>query len=520
MGTNTRTSRTFVALALTFIGFPQCAPADLLLDGAEFQVNTYTTGIQFGRRAGSVARAPGGEFVVVWSSGAGQDGSAYGAFGRRYDGSGAAVGTEFQINSYTTDYQLLPAVVAAADGSFVVAWDSSANYSPNLGQDGERSGVFGQRYDAAGNSVGTEFQVNSYTKFSQFGPSIGITTDGGFVVAWESGPDGYSYTTSQDGSTSGVFHQRYESSGARAGGEVQTNVYTTSFQSWPKVVGTAGGGFVAVWESGRQDGSAAGIFGRRFDSSGTAVGTEFQVNTYTTSSQSGPVVDAAADGSFVVVWISAPAYDNDPEQDGSRSGVFGQRYDSAGARAGTEFRVNSYTTSYQWNPAVAAADDGSFVVVWSSLFQDGSEQGIFGQHYDSAGARAGTEFQINSYTTFSQRDPSIAAAADGSAVVVWESLGQDGDFSGMFGQLLCVDFNGNAICDRQETSRACGDTAAAEGITATDALFALHVAVGLTTCQPCICDNDSSGSITASDALRLLTVATGQDVGLFCPACA
>ena len=74
-----------------------------------------------------------------------------------------------------------------------------------------------------------------------------------------------------------------------------------------------------------------------------------------------------------------------------------------------------------------------------------------------------------------------AAADDGCFVVVWTSEGgQDGHGSGVFGQLLCVDDNENAICDSQESARACGDAADSEGITTTDVLFVLRAIVGAT----------------------------------------
>ena len=46
----------------------------------EFQVNTYTEGSQAGP---AVAIEPASDFVVVWTSN-GQDGSSFGAFGRRF----------------------------------------------------------------------------------------------------------------------------------------------------------------------------------------------------------------------------------------------------------------------------------------------------------------------------------------------------------------------------------------------------------------------------------------------------
>src|SRR6185436_13726572 len=100
-----------------------------------------------------------------------------------------------------------------------------------------------------------------------------------------------------------------------------------------------------------------GIFARRFDSAGTPVGTEFQVNSYTTNSQAHPVVASDTNGNFVVAWASlqSGAYD-----------IWAKRYDASGAAQGAEFRVNSYTTGAQTKPSIAADGSGNFVVVWGS----------------------------------------------------------------------------------------------------------------------------------------------------------
>jgi hypothetical protein len=111
-------------------------------------------------------------------------------------------------------------------------------------------------------------------------------------------------------------------------------------------------------------------------------GGEFRVNTYTTDRQSGPVVAMDSAGSFVVLWSSKT-------QDGSLFGVFGQRYDAMGVPRGDEFRVNTYTTNSQLVPAVAVDGAGNFVVVWDSFAQDGSSYGVFGRRYDAAGAQRG-----------------------------------------------------------------------------------------------------------------------------------
>src|SRR5436190_796399 len=102
---------------------------------------------------------------------------------------------------------------------------------------------------------------------------------------------------------------------------------------------------------------------------------------------------------------------------------------TAGAQGnplGPEFRVNNYTTSHQAFPSVGAGSGGNFVVVWASAGQDGSGSGIFGQRYSSSGPALGPEFRVNTYTTSDQSSPSVAADAAGNFVVVWSSFGQDG----------------------------------------------------------------------------------------------
>ena len=134
-------------------------------------------------------------------------------------------------------------------------------------------------------------------------------------------------------------------------------------------------------------------------------------------------------GNFIVVWASG-------SQDGSDYGIFGQRFSPAGTPAGSEFQVNSYTTEMQYAPAIAADPAGNFVVVWSSYAQDGSEMGLFGQRFDALGVPVGTEFGVTSYTTGSQRNAAVAAAGNGDFVVVWDSYSLDGTTYDIVGQLF------------------------------------------------------------------------------------
>jgi len=56
-------------------------------------------------------------------------------------------------------------------------------------------------------------------------------------------------------------------------------------------------------------------------------------------------------------------------------------------------------------------------------------------------------------------------------------------------------------------------------VTASDALYILNAAVGVLTCELCICDADGQGTVAASDALLALKKAVGEPIELACPPC-
>src|SRR5262249_61028221 len=135
-------------------------------------------------------------------------------------------------------------------------------------------------------------------------------------------------------------------------------------------------------------------------------GRELQVNTSTTYSQSGPAVGVGGAGNFVVAWQSYGSAGTDTDS----FSIQGQRYDAAGAPLGTEFQVNTYSTSLQLNPAVAIDGTGNFVVVWESFGSVGSDNtnNIQGQRYNSAGGAQGGPVQGEQHTTTRSRLPPAA----------------------------------------------------------------------------------------------------------------
>ena len=89
---------------------------------------------------------------------------------------------------------------------------------------------------------------------------------------------------------------------------------------------------------------------------------------------------------------------------------------------GSEFRVNTYFEDWQENAEVAVFPDGSFVVVWDSLFRIEGASGYFvsGQRYDADGQRNGSEFIIYAADGYNAREASIDILPDGGFVVAFQ----------------------------------------------------------------------------------------------------
>jgi hypothetical protein len=421
-------------LACALLAASAAGAAAQVKAGPEFQANTFTAYNQFIYSMTPVAIDPAGNFVVVWQSAGQEPDFNYGIYGQRFDRTGARVGAEFHVNSYSTNYQGEASVAALGEGRFVVAWEST-------GPDGGLNAVRARFFGLSG-PLSPEFTVNTYTPGSQVRPALAAAADGRFVVAW--------HDLGQDGSGYGIYAQRYDAAGAAVGGEFHVSTYTVGHQSNESVGMAPGGEFLIAWSSQNQDGSSVGVYAQRYDAAGVPQGAEFRVNSYTTGYQGRPAVSAGG-GGFVVVWHSGGG------QDGNNYGVFGQRLDAGGAFLGGEFQANTYTFGPDVLPHVAADRAGNFTVIWTQYpSQDGNSEGIFGQRFLADGARRGGEFQVNTYT-FTNQDYGAPAVDDvGNFVVVWSSRNLDGPaseaaagqrFGGLLPAGLAVDESVNRVLD-------------------------------------------------------------------------
>ncbi len=206
-----------------------------------------------------------------------------------------------------------------------------------------------------------------------------------------------------------------------SGSEFRVNSYTPDRQQVPVTTALPGGGFVVVWESRFQDGSEYGVYGQRYDAAGAPVGGEFRVNSTTAGTQYHPSIDTLQDGGFVVTWISAV--------DGTGTfSVLGQRYDASGAPRGGEFQVAAGEGA-SFRPTVVGLPDGGFVVGW----EEGRD--LHAQRFSSAGTPLG-EFTLNAQTVGLQDTVDLAPLPGGGFVATWMTYSETGPGREVFGRVF------------------------------------------------------------------------------------
>ena len=252
--------------------------------------------------------------------------------------------------------------------------------------------------------VGPEFQVNEQTAGDQLtfmSRNIATDAEGNFVIAWESRNTGST-------ATNGVYARRFGADGTPLEGDVQL---TDGGGRVPAVAMNAGGSYVTVFEKSTVSGRKTinEIRGRRYDAA-TRSSVDFVIPT----PGSYPKVAMADDGSFTVVWSR--------EDRKGDSNVYAQRFDPAGVKVSTEFRVNDYLPNQQAMPCISMDGQGNFLVAWSSVEQNGAANlsDVYAKRYSASGLAQGPESRVNEGLEGPQSRPITALLPGGGFAVAWD----------------------------------------------------------------------------------------------------
>jgi hypothetical protein len=266
------------------------------------------------------------------------------------------------VVSSSSEFQVNPAVAVLNNGNVVAVWGSFDQISSNSLQD-----VYGQILSPTGQPIGTNFLINQFTPYNQRTPAIAPLQNGGFVVAW-------------------VSEQERAVSPNLGNNTTYTAASATLLPSMD-------------------------VYARLYNSNGVPTTNEFLVNT-DFNPCANPAVAAAADGSFMVTWNAL-----DMVTAANSLDIYARSFTGAGV-GGATVRVNSHVYGDQYVPRISAiAED--YMIVWTSLGQDGSREGVFGQFVHEGGSLVGGEFRVNSTTLGQQMQQVVTSDGVSQFLAVW-----------------------------------------------------------------------------------------------------
>jgi hypothetical protein len=293
-------------------------------------------------------------------------------YARRFDLNGNPLGNAFRVDSAPDG---IDAVIAG------VIIDTNGNMVFGFGDSRTGSGhVYFRRFDI------NETPLNSDTMVDQgpvaLGGEVASLPGGGFVIAYYDGR----------GVGGSIYARIYDSGGNPIGNDfrVDQNPDIDSnhgISEDPCVATNSSGQIYFAWEDRRNTGLLFGgdIYARLFDSTGTPLGNDFQVDQAPDIADY-PTIGVALDGNFIVSW-------DDLREEGAfgQPDVFARAFDPTGTPFSGDFKVNSETTGESANsPYVAFAPSGRAFIVWND-----SRGGVYGRHLDSAGNFLDNDFRVD-----------------------------------------------------------------------------------------------------------------------------
>ena len=406
----------FAAVTLAAVGAVSAQTNYYGTNGTEYAVIGSLPGDQV---FPDVAISTNGGFLV-WQDNA-TDGDGWGVSARRLDSTLSGTLGTFRVNVQGAGNQENARVALLKSGGAAFVWQGGALSRQHIyARFLTSSNTFLTTNDVLVNTVTNNFQIN---------PALAVLNNSNIVVVWSS------YNEAGSNSMQDVYGQLLSPTGQKIGGEFLVNQFTTYNQRTPAVAALAGGGFVVTWvsEQQRQLSAALGnnssyitsastsaltpsvdIYARLFTSAGTANGNEFLVNG-DNNPCANPAVAAATDGSFLISWTA-----RDMANPNNSLDIFARTFASSGT-GGTAFYVNTRLYGDEYVPRVSALGL-DYLVTWTSLGQDGSREGVYGQYVHNNGTLTGTEFLVNTTTVGQQMQPAVAADGVNQFLVVWTSF--------------------------------------------------------------------------------------------------
>ncbi len=276
---------------------------------------------------------------------------------------------------------------------------------------------------------------NDTTDGNQYHPAIAMNrTTGAFVSVWE-----------DDWDNDGV--RDIKGRLFCPGGCADTRQFTVSSGAGdmmnPDVAMDAKGNFVVVWQNSSQ------IFMRGYDYLGKERIPERKISN--SSNQSLPAIAMNSDGDFVIAWQDS-TYGSDLPQ------VYMRGFHADGSEMIAEKNILETIDGRRQNPAIAMADDGSFVITWEDDADMNDVWQINAKGFASDGSERIAEFTVNSVAPGQQLNPAIGMNQSGTFYIAFED---DNDGNGKY-LIIARGFDKNGKQIKADTTLSGADEKAAD----------------------------------------------------------
>ena len=378
-----------------------------------------------------VAMVEDGNFIIVWESAidytAGSD-----IYAQGFNAEGIASSDPFMINNFNEGYQQLPAVAVNESGSFVIAWNSSAENEPR--------GIFAQRHllETLPFSIETpadqEVNIGESLSFTMAFTNEGenelmfslddASLERGMTINPQTGA--FSWTPGDieighldvtvrlsDGKFRDektfriVVNTQYINVKSE---EFRVNTTTDGSHWYPDIAVNMNGDFVIAWVGFRYSefGPGEAIFAQRFKASGQKSGDEIQIKPWAEEEIISPVVAMDNNGDFVVSWLEAG--DNN-------FSVYAQRFDANGYAKEEAFIITNKSLGFFSEPTIAMDGEGSFVISWRE--SNSNIYSTFVQRFDALGQAKEEPFMVSDLVASSSMPAAVAMDDDGGFTIAW-----------------------------------------------------------------------------------------------------
>ena len=391
----------------------EVAPASVELLGSEVRIlpnGTSPAGL-VGDQVNASSAAVGSVAFVVWQDNA-IDGDGLGIGSRVYNlQSGSASPQILRVNQQALFNQENPVVLALADGSAVVAWQS--------GKPGKQS-IHARRLSRSGVPQGDEWVVALADSIgSHESPALTEIPGGGFAVAWQA--------IGADGVSSKINLQSFKASGSPSS---DRRVLGTSalVDRAPTLAALPNGDIAVAWVAEQASADVLNLGGQatRREANSDIFAQIIQVDGRAAS----PIwVNGAAapcdrpsmatlpTGKLVIGW-SEYNLENKSAWD-----IRAATVSNTGVLVGSPITLNDYRSYDQTGVRIFSGPEGA-LAVWSTRGADGSGLGIAAKSITASGLAAGEEMILNQNRKNDQFAPNVVATGSGYRAI-WS------DFSGI-----------------------------------------------------------------------------------------